>query len=173
MNYFSSASSIFHKFQQSYKSYRNKDNTRNVEIWQEIISGWTEQDIGSNKVRSLCASGIPTNLRGEIWNLLIGNQIYISQEIYDDYISKAQLIINDQDDGLNYDDNLEEDRRKSIKIIERDIDRTFPSLAFFHGGDDQLSLTRILKAYAICRPDVGYIQGMSYIVGKRQLLIII
>jgi hypothetical protein len=61
-------------------------------------------------------------------------------------------------------------RRQSIKLIEYDIPRTFPTLAFFHdGGPLHVGLVRVLKAYACYRADVGYVQGMSYIVSMLLL----
>jgi len=45
-----------------------------------------------------------------------------------------------------------------------DVLRTFPELALFqHNGPITEHLTLVLQAYAFFRPDVGYVQGMSYL----------
>ena len=55
-------------------------------------------------------------------------------------------------------------KRKSLHYIEVDLPRTFPQLSFFKDGSPmQDDLKKLLMSYAFYRPDVGYIQGMSYI----------
>ena len=45
-----------------------------------------------------------------------------------------------------------------------DIPRTFPDLAFFTpGGGLDEELRKVLEAYVCYRPDVGYVQGMSFL----------
>ncbi|KAB0406989.1 hypothetical protein E2I00_004895, partial [Balaenoptera physalus] len=66
------------------------------------------------------------------------------------------------------------DREASLELIKLDISRTFPNLCIFQqvgGGSDLLleggpyhdMLHSILGAYTCYRPDVGYVQGMSFI----------
>ena len=55
-------------------------------------------------------------------------------------------------------------REKSISLIEQDIKRTFSNLALFQ--EDMKyhdSMLKILRAFTMYRPDIGYVQGMSYI----------
>jgi hypothetical protein len=55
-------------------------------------------------------------------------------------------------------------REKSLQLIEQDIKRTFPQLNLFQAGMPQHdNLHRLLRAFAMYRPDIGYVQGMSYI----------
>lgn len=52
----------------------------------------------------------------------------------------------------------------SIKVLEKDLPRTYKELGFFHnGGPLEESLRATLEAYIFYRPDVGYVQGMSFI----------
>uniref|UniRef100_A0A7S2QS08 Rab-GAP TBC domain-containing protein n=1 Tax=Norrisiella sphaerica TaxID=552664 RepID=A0A7S2QS08_9EUKA len=56
------------------------------------------------------------------------------------------------------------------KLIRTDINRTFAHLSFFQRGcllHDQLM--ELLCVYAKYRPDVGYIQGMSFVAGHLLL----
>lgn len=55
-------------------------------------------------------------------------------------------------------------------MIETDIPRTFPMLGFFKvGGVYYEQLQRILESFAMYRPDIGYVQGMSYIAATLLL----
>ena len=48
--------------------------------------------------------------------------------------------------------------------IDVDLHRTFPQLAFFQAGCDMKDeLRSILYTFCFYRPDVGYVQGMSYL----------
>jgi hypothetical protein len=51
--------------------------------------------------------------------------------------------------------------------IRRDINRTFPNLKFYMElrSLGQSQLFNVLKAYSIFNPEVGYCQGMGFIVG--------
>lgn len=56
------------------------------------------------------------------------------------------------------------DRESSLDLIKLDISRTFPSLYIFQkGGPYHDILHSVLGAYTCYRPDVGYVQGMSFI----------
>uniref|UniRef100_A0A669DRP8 TBC1 domain family member 14 n=1 Tax=Oreochromis niloticus TaxID=8128 RepID=A0A669DRP8_ORENI len=56
------------------------------------------------------------------------------------------------------------DRESSLELIKLDISRTFPQLCIFQkGGPYHDVLHSILGAYTCYRPDVGYVQGMSFI----------
>ncbi|KAK3279618.1 hypothetical protein CYMTET_12510 [Cymbomonas tetramitiformis] len=59
-------------------------------------------------------------------------------------------------------------KEASIAIIPVDVNRTFPSINFFleeAAGTLHSDLCEVLEAYAFYRPDVGYVQGMSYLAG--------
>ncbi len=58
----------------------------------------------------------------------------------------------------------------AASLIEWDLPRTFPSLAFFHdGGSMHTGLERILLCYALYKPTTGYVQGMSFLVATLLL----
>ena len=56
-------------------------------------------------------------------------------------------------------------REKTITIIENDIPRTFPHLGIFKPNEGAYyeSICSILESFTVMRPDVGYVQGMSYV----------
>ena len=50
--------------------------------------------------------------------------------------------------------------------IMRDVRRTFPSHPFFReGARGNIMLGRVLRAFSTARPDIGYCQGMNFVVG--------
>jgi hypothetical protein len=58
----------------------------------------------------------------------------------------------------------------NINLIKIDLSRTFPVLQFFQeGGPYYESFQSVLECYAKFRPDVGYVQGMSYLVAMLLL----
>ncbi|XP_012287014.2 TBC1 domain family member 12-like, partial [Orussus abietinus] len=53
---------------------------------------------------------------------------------------------------------------EALVAIELDVARTFPALNVFReGGPLCAALKSVLAAYAVFRPDVGYVQGMSFL----------
>jgi hypothetical protein len=61
-------------------------------------------------------------------------------------------------------------RMRSIRLINIDLPRTFPELSFFHGDFPEAeALRQVLETYVCYRPDVGYVQGMSYVTAMLLL----
>lgn len=61
-------------------------------------------------------------------------------------------------------------RFDTVALIQYDLPRTFPTLGFFHdGGPLNDALNKVLHAFSCFRPDVGYVQGMSFIVAMLLL----
>ena len=57
-------------------------------------------------------------------------------------------------------------KEESVHLIEHDISRTLANTGMFNDGTDlNRSLRVVLGAYAMARPDVGYVQGMNYLAG--------
>jgi hypothetical protein len=55
-------------------------------------------------------------------------------------------------------------REDSIVLIDTDLARTFPALSFFQpGGPMYDTLRDVLETYVCYRPDIGYVQGMSFL----------
>ena len=58
-------------------------------------------------------------------------------------------------------------KERSLGLVDLDTKRTFASLGIFTSeGVYNERLRSVLEAYACFRPDVGYIQGMSYIAAS-------
>ncbi|XP_053164145.1 TBC1 domain family member 12 isoform X2 [Hemicordylus capensis] len=138
-------------------------------IWlNEILPNW-ESMRSTRRVRELWWQGLPPSVRGKVWSLAVGNELNITPELYEIFLSRAKErwksfgetgAENDiEDAGVSV-----ADREASLELIKLDISRTFPSLYIFQkGGPYHDLLHSVLGAYTCYRPDVGYVQGMSFI----------
>ncbi|XP_026123535.1 TBC1 domain family member 14 isoform X1 [Carassius auratus] len=137
---------------------------------QEILPNWQSM-CSSKRVRDLWWQGLPPSVRGKVWSLAIGNELNITDELYNICLARAKEKWNAfvapsaaaeteiEDAGLSH-----ADREASLELIKLDISRTFPNLCIFQqGGPYHDVLHSILGAYTCYRPDVGYVQGMSFI----------
>ena len=91
------------------------------------------------------------------------NSIYLNK---DNNIDVEKIDENDNENDEEDNKNNIKDKEKSINIIELDIERTFPYLGLFKGNHPMAEdLREILRVFVISRPDIGYIQGLSFIAG--------
>ncbi|CCW70024.1 unnamed protein product [Phytomonas sp. Hart1] len=138
--------------------YRKKnDGTKTIGLenkWVSMTADWdyTYNNM-RNKLKERCRKGIPTKLRGVSWQLLIGSHAILkSPENSGVYTMLCNKTLKDKEVDL---------------CIERDLARTFPNNILFQeeGGAGQMFLRNVLHAYAACDPEVGYTQGMAFLVG--------
>lgn len=139
--------------------------------WAEVLDSWQVNEQRPKLLSKLVKQGIPEALRGEVWQRL--SNCDISQEMMDKYrlyITKVRFkcclkgfffliyFIYLQESGCE-------------GVIKRDINRTFPAHDYFKesGGSGQDSLFRISKAYAVYDEEVGYCQGLSFLVASLLL----
>ncbi|KAI8995192.1 rab-GTPase-TBC domain-containing protein [Gaertneriomyces semiglobifer] len=119
-----------------------------VQFWEELIND-ANPVAAVNRIphliRSKVRNGIPSSRRPQIWLFL--------SAISPSRFSQQYPLLLKQDSPYE-------------RIIRRDISRTFPDLEQFReGGEAQDKLFRILKAYSVYDPEVGYCQGLSFVVG--------
>ena len=135
---------------------------------------------------------VPDKLRGSVWRSISGNPASISQDYYQLLVAKGDRIgevilkkANIEKSGQpEYDSEYLRTKieynmmamkpgvshEDSIAIIENDLPRTFSTLEFYNQSKEEgvnhvSQLRRILRAFTVMRPDVGYVQGMSYLAG--------
>ncbi|XP_044593571.1 rab GTPase-activating protein 1-like isoform X2 [Cotesia glomerata] len=120
--------------------------------WSEVLEFWTGKHRPKLLVK-LTRAGIPEALRGEVWQRLTDTCCDNSQEMMDRY----RVLITKESSCEG--------------VILRDINRTFPAHDYFKetGGLGQDSLYRISKAYAVYDEEVGYCQGLSFLVASLLL----
>lgn len=101
------------------------------------------------KLKKLLRRGVPDSLRAEIWKGLMD----------------VNSIKNTSGDIFNT--LLEQDCSEDFeRVILKDLPRTLPQhIMFQEGGHGRESLHKILKAYSLYNPSVGYCQGMGFLVG--------
>lgn len=115
----------------------------------------------NKKTLDLWWQGLPSSVRGKVWRLAIGNELNLTSQLYEICLSRAQSRLNSPEPPKG-DSDL--DQESSMDVIQLDISRTFPHLCIFQeGGPYSETLHSLLAAYVCYRPDVGYVQGMSYI----------
>eukprot|EP01138_Halocafeteria_seosinensis_P001797 gb/GECG01001840.1/.p1 GENE.gb/GECG01001840.1/~~gb/GECG01001840.1/.p1 ORF type:complete len:298 (+),score=34.49 gb/GECG01001840.1/:1-894(+) len=73
--------------------------------------------------------------------------------------------LRDKIDSEIHPDVNEEKYKKAVGVIERDIERTMPTEKALESSYRRNQLRRVLTAYALYDPPVGYVQGMNYLVG--------
>ncbi|XP_034532129.1 TBC1 domain family member 14 [Notolabrus celidotus] len=132
----------------------------------EILPNWSTV-CTTRRVRDLWWQGIPPSVRGKVWSLAVGNDLNITHELYHICLSRAKEKWKSMP-ALPSEPETEDagssDRESSLELIKLDISRTFPHLCIFQqGGPYHDVLHSILGAYTCYRPDVGYVQGMSFI----------
>ncbi|KAF9362391.1 GTPase-activating protein [Mortierella sp. NVP85] len=101
------------------------------------------------QLTQMIQKGIPPSLRGLIWQVLAKSK--------------------DGELEAKYADLLKETSAHE-KQINRDMNRTFPNHEYFQAeGLGQESLFNVVKAYSLYDTEVGYCQGLSFVVGPLLL----
>eukprot|EP00656_Telonema_subtile_P007482 TRINITY_DN13511_c0_g1_i2.p1 TRINITY_DN13511_c0_g1~~TRINITY_DN13511_c0_g1_i2.p1 ORF type:complete len:329 (-),score=79.35 TRINITY_DN13511_c0_g1_i2:38-1024(-) len=145
------------------KKQRDKLMAESTRKWCEQILPHWEQRWDAGSTRKLWALGLPPKVRGTVWELALGNQVGINTEIW-------RAIVEQISPVMEGDDSCSPVVSKLAGMILTDLPRTYPVLAFFHeGGPMQRPLREVLLAYAVYSPEIGYVQGMSYIVAMLLL----
>jgi hypothetical protein len=100
-----------------------------------------------SKLKQRTRKGIPDNLRSNVWQLFGEMKKYYKKDLFNK-ISKEKL-----------DEDTEE-------TIIKDLDRTYPSCQLFTDkyGNGQRKLFKVLSCYSLYNKEIGYVQGMSFIV---------
>lgn len=132
-----------------------------AKIWtSEILPQW-DTTRKCRKTRDLWWQGLPPSIRGQVWKLSIGNDLNVTSELFALCLERAkEKLINAGGVGLE----------SSVEGITLDLSRTFPHLGIFQkGGPYHDVLGDLLSAYVCFRPDIGYVQGMSYLAATLLL----
>ena len=139
--------------------------TADQALLRKWVDGWLPQiksnvDLSGNRgFKDALKRGVPIEVRGEAWESFIGNDLRANEQLYDALLVRVRLA----------EDNIQNDIafKKNIKVVEEDLHRTFVDLGHFRYGQKLYQpLKNILAAFSVFRPDVGYVQGMSYIAGS-------
>lgn len=118
-----------------------------LEFWAALVSNYRQTaqrlpTLTSNKVRG----GVPPPLRGVVWPSLTGAR--------DSHlVSEFERLCGESSpyEGL----------------IGKDIGRSFPNVEMFRDpqGEGQKMLARVLKCFSLYDKQIGYCQGLGFVVG--------
>ncbi|KAF9367265.1 GTPase-activating protein, partial [Mortierella sp. AD011] len=101
------------------------------------------------KLTMMIQKGVPPALRGLIWQLLAKSKDPQLEGTYAELLKSSSA---------------------HEKQITRDMSRTFPNHEYFQAESvGQEALFNVVKAYSLYDPEVGYCQGLSFIVGPLLL----
>lgn len=127
------------------------------------------------KCRELWWHGLPSCVRGKVWKMAIGNELNVTAQLYNIMVQRSMdklVTLSECGSVASQDDIISDpgDQEATIDLIHLDVSRTFPHLCIFQkGGPYHDPLHHILGAYACYRPDVGYVQGMSFLAATLLL----
>ncbi|KAL8162193.1 hypothetical protein V2J09_013682 [Rumex salicifolius] len=136
------------------------------------------KDMGSSAPRKeelefLVRGGLPTALRGELWQAFVGVKERRRERYYQDLLSiENDSGLNKKQDDVKVGEQHKEGfgpREKWKVQIEKDLPRTFPGHPALD-EDGRNALRRLLIAYARHNPSVGYCQAMNFFAGLLLLL---
>ncbi|XP_026182472.1 USP6 N-terminal-like protein isoform X2 [Mastacembelus armatus] len=135
----------------SYDSVEQRQKHMEVERtskWLKMLKSWDKYKNSEKLVRRIY-KGIPLQLRGEVWCLLL--DVPKIKEEKKDFYEKLKARAR----GLSPD----------IRQIDLDVNRTYRDhIMFMHRYDvKQQALFHVLTAYSMYNTEVGYCQGMSQI----------
>jgi len=129
-------------------------------VWlKEILPEWHLVN-HTKRVHNLWWRGLPPKVRGTIWKLAVGNELQLTKSLYYIMVDRAQDTLRCCKDSTR----IQDETMENVRDIRLDVLRTFPSLCIFQeNGPYHEQLLNVLGAYASYRPDVGYVQGMSFL----------
>ncbi|OBZ86694.1 Ecotropic viral integration site 5 [Choanephora cucurbitarum] len=129
---------------------QNKGSEFDWDFWTSVIDE-PQNLIKTNKdLIQHIRFGIPPSIRGMVWQLLAKSK---DQALVEHYMDLLKLV-------SPYD-----------KMIQRDLARTFPGHTYFKDtdGQGQEGLYNVVRAYSSYDNEVGYCQGLAFIVGPMLL----
>lgn len=118
-----------------------------LEFWAALVQDYPQTalrlpTLTSNKIRG----GIPPPLRGVVWPSIAGTHESELHEAFEKLANEPSPY-----DGL----------------IGKDVGRSFPNVEMFRekDGEGQQMLGRVLKAFSLYDDQIGYCQGLGFVVG--------
>ncbi|GAO46183.1 RabGAP/TBC [Saitoella complicata NRRL Y-17804] len=120
------------------------------DFWDAVINDYpsVQRDRPQDLSRAI-QNGLPSIIRGTIWTLLANSKSPSLEAQHQKLCGLPGLAANE-------------------KQIRKDLSRTYPKADFFRSGstkEGQERLFYVVKAYSLHDPEVGYVQGESFIAG--------
>ncbi|KAI8069021.1 eukaryotic and archaeal DNA primase, large subunit-domain-containing protein [Gilbertella persicaria] len=134
------------------KIYKEKGGIQNNSIdwdfWSMVIDDFgklieTQMD---DMRQHLAKGGMPSPIRGLLWQIIAKSRDSFDME-------------------SEYKEILKRSTSPFEKQIQRDLTRTFPNHPYFMQESGRQALFNVAKAYSIFDQEVGYCQGLAFIIG--------
>ena len=134
---------------------RAREEERRVWV-EEVLPGWHSGQIRqrSKRVRKLIEKGLPQAVRPLAWTEVVGNQLALTRDMFETELKAS------------HDAAPTARVRAGRALIETDLERTFSSMGGLFSDPDsewKQSLRQVLEAFLHYRPELGYVQGMSFL----------
>ncbi|KAI8978971.1 rab-GTPase-TBC domain-containing protein [Pilobolus umbonatus] len=116
-------------------------------FWEAVIKDFEQVALKLPHLLSVrLRYGIPSCIRGLIWQAMCKSASLHLETVYE---------------------QLCHEKSPHERMIQRDLSRTFPRIEMFkkENGEGQLSMRRVLEAYSLYDTEVGYCQGLAFLVG--------
>jgi len=126
--------------------------------WETVLSQGVQ--CRRSEIRKRISQGVCKGKRGEIWGLIVTQSGENTPPPTEEFSSK----LSEWEKGY---EELKSQLTPHQHAILIDLGRTFPSHGYFAGapGAGQLGMFNLLKSYSILDPEVGYCQGLPFLVG--------
>ena len=118
-----------------------------LEFWAALVTDYVHTaqrlpTLTANKIRG----GVPPPLRGVVWPSVAGAR---DAKLHEDY------------------QRLSIERSPYEGLIGKDVGRSFPNIDMFkeRDGEGQSMLGNVLKAFSLYDDEIGYCQGLGFVVG--------
>ncbi|KAF2216816.1 hypothetical protein CERZMDRAFT_31981 [Cercospora zeae-maydis SCOH1-5] len=118
-----------------------------LEFWVALVQDYPSTatrlpTLTTTKIRS----GVPPPLRGVVWSSMAGARDHDLEDAYE---------------------RLLHEKSSYEGIINKDVGRSFPGVELFRDadGEGQKMLGRVLKCFSLHDKDIGYCQGLGFLVG--------
>ncbi|KAI1329246.1 hypothetical protein F5Y16DRAFT_397708 [Xylariaceae sp. FL0255] len=134
-----------------------------AKIWeQDVLERW-DAAIHESRTRDLLWKGVAPRLRGAVWSRATGNQLGLTETSFEVALSRARDV---EERVKNGNATAEDERRVAwFSRIQADVEeRTWRDLKIFQAGAPlHQSVVDVLRAYAMYRSDIGYVNGCNTI----------
>eukprot|EP00026_Physarum_polycephalum_P001815 Phypoly_transcript_01818.p1 GENE.Phypoly_transcript_01818~~Phypoly_transcript_01818.p1 ORF type:complete len:898 (+),score=138.55 Phypoly_transcript_01818:81-2774(+) len=172
-------------YQKQEKKRIEKEADRNKQ-WEVLFLKYKRRDdelFNSSKFKKLVAKGIPVQYRGFVWYTFSGAAARATRANAGE---EPPPDLRPQSQSVNYGSLKRPTKSRTLKVsyyqdlqrqlrnlttgsrrisaaleIEKDLRRTFPGHPLFEAEDGKAILRRILLAYALRNPNIGYCQSMN------------
>ncbi|KAL1227388.1 Pseudouridylate synthase [Trichinella spiralis] len=134
-------------------------------VWKKLIAVFNENgSLHTQDLRCVIRNGVPHKYRSIVWSILLSSKTDKLKEKYGlHYFRRLSCIIDTTETSERHDHN-----RRQIGL---DLLRTLPNNVYFSSANSKgvVQMQRVLSAFCIHNPKLGYCQGMNFVVATSLL----